>query len=100
MTQLLFPAVSAKTPLASLSGCDLVMACPKCGDRIKRVEKLCEAVGLCRELGDILPRLSCDTCRSKPVGMRFVNTWIKRFDREPSSEDLTFLLPQPTELAA
>ena len=54
------------------------MVCPKCGDRIKPVAKLCEVVPAWREIGDIIPRLSCDVCRSKPVRMRAVNSWVKR----------------------
>jgi hypothetical protein len=99
-TSQISPPLSAKTSLASLDGCDLVMACPKCGDRVKPVAKLCEAVPAWREIGDIIPRLSCDACRSKPVRMRAVNSWVRKFDREATAEDLTFLLERTEAMAA
>jgi hypothetical protein len=100
VTQLVYPAISLKTPLGSLSGFDLILSCPKCGDRIKSVAKLCEVVHLCQELGDLLPRLSCDVCRSKPVRLRAMNVWVRKFDRETVTEDLSFLLQRPMVHAA
>jgi hypothetical protein len=97
---LICPALSATTPLASLDGYDLLLACPKCGDRIKPVSALYAAVDRCHEIGDIIPRLSCDVCRSKPVTIRAVNSWVVKFDREAATVDLTFLLPRPTVQAA
>src|ERR1700730_16134413 len=79
---LIWPALSATTPLASLDGYDLLLRCPKCGDRIKPVSALYAAVDRCREIGDIMPRLTCDVCRSKPVTIRAVNSWVVKFDRE------------------
>jgi hypothetical protein len=97
---LISPVLSAKTPLASLDGYDLLLQCPNCGDRIKPVSALYRAVDRCREIGTIIPRLSCDVCKSKPVTIRAVNSWVVKFDREAATEDLTFLLPRPTVQAA
>jgi hypothetical protein len=41
---LICPALSATTPLASPDGYDLLLRCPKCGDRIKPVSALYTAV--------------------------------------------------------
>jgi hypothetical protein len=92
---LISPALSAATPLASLDGYDLMLQCPKCGDRIKPVRALYAAVDRCREIGTIMPRLSCDMCRSRPIRLRAVNSWMMKFDRETATEDLTFLLAKP-----
>jgi hypothetical protein len=97
---LIAPALSAKTPLASLDGYDLLLQCPNCGDRIKPVSALYRAVDRCREIGTIIPRLSCDQCTAKPATLRAVNSWVRQFDRETSTEDLTFLLSSPTVQAA
>jgi hypothetical protein len=96
---LVCPPLSARTPLASLDGCDLLLECPNCGDRIKSVSALYKAVDRCREIGTIIPRLSCDQCTAKPVRLRAVNSWVRHFDRETSTEDLTFLLSSPTAQA-
>jgi hypothetical protein len=98
--QLICPGLSATTPLASMDGYDLLFRCPKCGDRIKPVSALYAAVDRCREIGDIMLRLSCDVCRSKPITIRAVNSWVVKFDREAATVDLTFLLPRPTIQAA
>jgi hypothetical protein len=97
---LINPPLSAKTPLASLDGYDLVLTCPTCGDRIKPVGKLYAMVDKFREIGTIIPRLSCDVCKSRPVRLRAVNSWARKFDREPASEDLSFLLQRPMVQAA
>jgi hypothetical protein len=97
---LIAPPLSTRTPLASLDGCDLLLQCPNCGDRIKPVSKLYAAVERCKEIGEIIPRLSCDVCKSKPVRLRAVNSWVKQFDRETVTEDLSFLLQRPMAQAA
>jgi hypothetical protein len=94
------PPLSATTPLASLDGWHLVLTCPTCGDRTKPVDKLYAAVDRYREIGAILPRLFCDVCKAKPVGLRAVNSWVVKFDREAAAEDLTFLLGRMEARAA
>ena len=56
------------------------------------MSKLYAVVERCREIGSIIPRLSCDMCKSKPVALRAVNSWVAKFDRETATEDLSFLL--------
>jgi hypothetical protein len=73
---LIAPALSAKTPLASLDGYDLLLQCPKCGVRIKPVSKLYAVVDRYSEIGSIIPRLACDGRKSKPVALRAVNSWV------------------------
>jgi hypothetical protein len=100
VTWLIRPPLSHRTPLASLDGYDLLLACPKCGDRIKPVSALYAAVDRCREIGTIIPRLSCDVCRSRPIRLRAVNSWVVKFERETAAEDLTFLLKKKEAIAA
>jgi hypothetical protein len=100
MSWLVCPPLSAKTPLASLDGYDLVLTCPTCGDRIKPVSRLYAVVDKFREIGTIIPRLSCDVCKSRPVRLRAVNSWVKRFGRETAAKDLSFLLQRPMVQAA
>jgi hypothetical protein len=97
---LISPPLSEKTPLASLDGWTLLLKCPRCGDRTKPVSALYAVVDRCRPIGTILPRLSCDACKSKPTRLLGVNTWVAKFDREPATEDLSFLLPKPEAEAA
>jgi hypothetical protein len=97
---LVSPALSAKTPLASLDGYDLLLTCPTCGDRIKPLSKLYAVVDKFREIGTIIPRLSCDVCKSRPVRLRAVNSWVKQFDRETATVDLSCLLQRPMVQAA
>jgi hypothetical protein len=100
VTWLISPPLSHRTPLASLDGYELLLECPNCGDRIKSVSALYKAVDRCREIGTIIPRLSCDQCAAKPVRLRAVNSWVRQFDRETSTVDLTFLLSSTTAQAA
>jgi hypothetical protein len=100
VTWLISPALSEKTPLASLDGYELVLTCSTCGDRTKSVSKLYAVVDKFREIGTIIPRLSCDVCKSRPVRLRAVNSWVKQFDRETAVEDLSFLLQKPMVPAA
>jgi hypothetical protein len=100
VTWLISPLLSHRTPLASLDGYELLLECPNCGDRIKPVSALYKAVDRCREIGTIIPRLSCDVCRSRPIRLRAVNSWILKFDRETMTEDLTFLLDKAEVRAA
>ncbi len=96
----IFPPLSARTPLASLGGWNLVLSCPKCGERIKSVDALFRSVRLSQEIGKVVPRLICDVCRSKPVAMRAVCAWVRTDPVQPA-EDLTFLLPdEPQSNAA
>ena len=93
---LLSPPLTARTPLASLAFWDLVLKCPKCGDQRKAVTDLLERVGRCRDVGDIVPRLSCDTCRQKPV--RLIG--VCKLSPTNASEDFSFLLQKPEAMAA
>jgi DNA-binding transcriptional LysR family regulator len=96
----IFPALSAQTPLASLAGLDLVLRCPKCGGRRRTFDDLSAKVGRWKTVGNILPRLSCDACRSKPIGMTLVSDWAVTYGRAPLTEDLTFLLNRLSEVKA
>jgi hypothetical protein len=122
---MLSPPLSAKTPLASLAGWTLVMQCPQCGERRKKVDDLAnhqirltgdlavrvqkaynkyapgtrppDSVKMAtRELGFVIPRLSCDHCKSKPTSIAGVCGWAPT----PAIEDLTFLLETDEKKAA
>lgn len=93
---LLSPSLSECTPLESLAFWDLVLKCPACGDRRKPVADLLAKVGRCRAVGDIFPRLSCDKCRSKPAML----LGVCNLSPEPVTEDFSFLLSKPEEMAA
>lgn len=47
------------------------------------------AVGSHREIGDLLPRLSCDRCKRKPTSLTATCTWPMRFGRDAVQVDLT-----------
>ena len=90
----LSPALSERTPLASLSGWTLILRCPKCGERRKPMDALAQSVRISRPIGEIIPRLSCDHCQSKPTEVVGVCTWMANYGRQPEAEYLTFLLDQ------
>ena len=73
-----------------------MLKCPKCGDRRKAVTDLLEKVGRCRDVGEVFPRLSCDTCRQKPV--RLIG--VCKLSPTNASEDFSFLLQKPEAMAA
>ena len=93
---LLSPPLSARTPLASLAFWELVLKCPKCGDRRKLVAAMFDKIDRCREVGEIFPRLLCDVCRSKPAKL----IGVCNMTPEPVSEDFSFLLQKPEAMAA
>jgi hypothetical protein len=97
---ILLPAVSAGTPLASLAGLDLILRCPKCGDRRRKIDELSEKVGRWRPVGEVVPRLCCDACQSKPIAMHVVSDWAVKYGRTTLTEDLTFLLTRQPEARA
>lgn len=108
---LINPPPSHSTPLASLDGWTLILRCPKCGTREKPVSKLCEALqehlnrrtplgervrkASVMPLWDILPRLTCDYCHSKPAVLKASCTWVGVYREVPPAVDLTDLLAPP-----
>ena len=97
---LLHPPLLERTPLASLDSWSLVLKCPRCGDRIKPVSALFAVVRPSEEVGKIVPRLSCDACKSKPEALFGMTTWAVKYGHNPVREDWSFLLPQPEAKAA
>jgi hypothetical protein len=73
-----------------------VLKCPTCGDRRKTVNDLIAKVGRCRNVGDIFPRLTCDTCRQKPTKL----IGVCKLSPTNESEDFSFLLGVPEMMAA
>jgi hypothetical protein len=97
---LLYPPLSESTPLASLDSWTLVMRCPNCGDRNKPVSDLFAAVHPSTAVGKVIPLLSCQACRSKPVGLFGTTSWHVKYGHNPVREDWSFLLPKAEEKAA
>jgi hypothetical protein len=89
---LLHPPLSESTPLASLDMWSLVMRCPNCGDRNKPIADLFVVVHPSTAVGKVIPLLSCQTCRSKPVALFGTCTWQMKYGRDPVREDWSSLL--------
>jgi hypothetical protein len=97
---MIHPPLSERTPIGSLDAWNLVLRCPRCGDRTKPASTPFPAFGLAREVGEITPRLSCNACQSKPVALFGTNTWATKYGRDPVREDWSFLLPKIEDKAA
>jgi hypothetical protein len=84
------PAPTARTPLATFGGWDLVLHCVSCGPRTRSVLELIVVVGGGhQELGHILPKLLCPTCRTRPQSISSTSVWQTKYGRDPLSIDLT-----------
>ena len=95
---LITPTPSERTPLASFLLWDMIVRCPKCGDKRKPVMDMIKG-GLrpSTEVGSIFPKLTCRSCGSKPAALIGVCT----FTAPEQQEDLTHLMgPKPMEQAA
>ncbi len=97
---LLSPPLSETTPLASLDSWSLVLQCPNCGERGKPVSSLFVVAHPATAVGKILPHLSCETCKAKPVALFGTNTWATKYGRDPVREDWSYLLLKIEEKAA
>jgi hypothetical protein len=79
------PPVSSRTPLASLDGWAFVLDCAVCGPREKSVNELCAVVPPAALISDVLPKLVCDRCRSKPARMSATCQWARKWNPEAAN---------------
>ncbi|HET8636964.1 MAG TPA: hypothetical protein VFL96_08945 [Acidobacteriaceae bacterium] len=108
---LINPPPSHDTPLASLDGWTLTIACPKCGPHHKSISALRDelqermrqeahaaggrpGLAAAKPLGDVLPHLVCETCSGKPDALYAVCKWIAKYQPAPPPIDLTALLQE------
>lgn len=108
---LINPPPNHDTPLASLDGWTLCITCPNCGTHHRPVSALRDALqermrqeahaagcrpgmAAAKPLGDIFPRLLCETCFSKPTALHAVCTWVAQYQPAPPPVDLTALLKE------
>lgn len=94
------PPLTPNSSIASLSGWTLILHCPKCGLRKKPTDDLFKKVHRSRTIGEVLPRLTCDVCRSRPTVITAECTWIRKFRRNTAEEiDLTQFLQRESAAA-
>ena len=93
----LTPSPSERTPLASFLLWDLIVRCPKCGDKRKPVVDMIQSgIRPSMEVGRIFPNLKCRSCGSQPAGL----IGVCMISPIQEQEDLSYLLDKPMKVAA
>lgn len=93
---LISPALSAQTPLGSLSGWAIVVHCRRCGERSRAVEKIATKPSIyARPLGEIVQKFTCSGCGASPTKLEAECVWAKAALPPRTRIDLTWLLPAP-----